>query len=86
MIIEQTVDGIYIDDLVLRKRQDRYEKTRRRVASFYNNKNISDREIIEHLTKEIEQYRDEIRKQGISNYKYKENTCPEIELGLHPSG
>lgn len=24
--------------------------------------------------------------QSINNYKYRENTCPEIKIGLHPSG
>lgn len=134
MIIEQTVDGIFVDDLVLRERQSRYKKARKRIENFYHNKSISDKEIIECLEEEIEKYRDRIRKQeeyikelnkeivdikenetelkeieqvedediqeietinkfadgrlvqSISNYKYRESTCPEIELGLHASG
>ena len=38
-----------------------YEYTRKRVTTFYNNKNMSDKEIIEALSKEIEQYRNKIR-------------------------
>ena len=38
-----------------------YEYTRKRVTKFYNNKNMSDREIIEVLSKEIEQYRERIK-------------------------
>ena len=43
--------------------QKRYEETRRRITRFGNKFNISDREIIESLAEEIEQYRDKIRKQ-----------------------
>lgn len=63
MIIEQTIDGIYIDDLVLRKRQNKYKETRKRVTRFKSNYNMSDKEIIEYLAEEIEQYRGRIRNQ-----------------------
>jgi len=38
-----------------------YKYTRNRVTRFYNNKDMSDKEIIEALSKEIEQYRNRIR-------------------------
>ena len=38
-----------------------YQYTRNRVTRFYNNKDMSDKEIIEALSKEIEQYRNRIR-------------------------
>lgn len=38
-----------------------YEYTRKRVTAFYNNRNMSDKEIIEALSIEIEQYRNRIR-------------------------
>lgn len=40
-----------------------YEETRRRITRFTNKHNISDREIIEELAKEINQYRERITKQ-----------------------
>lgn len=39
----------------------RYEETRKRVTKFCNNRNMSDKEIIEFLYDEIEQYRERIR-------------------------
>lgn len=42
--------------------EERYIKTRKRLRNCYNIKNMSDKEIIEVLDIEIEQYRDRIRK------------------------
>lgn len=39
----------------------RYEETRKRVTRFCGNRNMSDKEIIEFLSDEIEQYRERIR-------------------------
>lgn len=39
---------------------DRYKRTRARISRFYNSKDISDKEIIELLAEEIEQYRNRI--------------------------
>ena len=50
-------------NLVLKEKQSKYEQTRRRVANYHNNRNISDKEIIESLANEIEQYRERIQKQ-----------------------
>lgn len=64
-----------------------YEYTRKRVTRFYNNNNMSDKEIIEALSKEIEQYRNKIR--ALEGHTYKvveENTCPPIEIGFHRIG
>ena len=44
-------------------KQSKYEETRKRVSRFKNTFEISDKEIIEYLAKEIEQYRERIRKQ-----------------------
>lgn len=63
MIIKQKIDRIEIDDLVLRKKNSKYEETRKRISRFRNMFSISDKEIIESLSDEIEQYRDRIRKQ-----------------------
>ena len=50
-------------NLVLKEKQSKYEQTRRRVTNYHNNRNISDKEIIESLANEIEQYRERIQKQ-----------------------
>ena len=44
-----------VTNIVIKK--SRYEETRRRITSFRNNFNMSDREIIESLAEEIEYYR-----------------------------
>ncbi len=44
-------------------KQSRYEETRRRLTRFKNGLNISDREIIESLSEEIEYYRNKIKHQ-----------------------
>lgn len=55
MKIKQTVDDILIDG--------KYKKTRDRVCKFIGNYNLSDKDIIEHLVKEINQYRNTIQLQ-----------------------
>ncbi len=45
-------------------KQSRYEETRRRITRFRNEFNMSDREIIENLAEEIEQYRNRIKEQN----------------------
>ena len=61
-----------------------YQYTRKRVTRFYNNKNMSDKEIIEALSKEIEQYRNRIRMLEGHTHKLEEYTdCPKIEIGFH---
>ena len=53
-----------IDDLVLiRKTTNKYEQTRKRVTQDSRYRNCSDKEIIEYLADEIEQYRDRIKNQ-----------------------
>lgn len=52
-------DGIKIEETI----NNRYEQTRIRVTRHYNNRNMSDKEIIETLADEIEQYRERIQKQ-----------------------
>jgi hypothetical protein len=44
--------------------QNRYKETRRRITKFRNVFDMSDREIIEYLAEEIEQYRDRIKEQN----------------------
>lgn len=44
--------------------QNRYKKTRRRITKFRNVFDMCDREIIEYLAEEIEQYRDRIKEQN----------------------
>ena len=44
--------------------QNRYKETRRRITRFRNVFDMSDREIIEYLAEEIEQYRDRIKEQN----------------------
>lgn len=48
-----------VDDLVLRQTVDRYIQTRERITKF-KDRNMSDKEIIEFLSEEIEQYRTRI--------------------------
>ena len=43
-----------------KKEQNKYEQTRKRATDYYNCKNISDKEIIEFLAEEIDEYRDRI--------------------------
>lgn len=63
---------------------DNYEFTRKRVTRFYNNTYMSDKDIIEALSVEIEQYRNKIRALEGNTYKVlEENTCPKIEIGFH---
>ena len=63
-----------------------YEYTRKRVSRFYNNRNMSDKEIIEVLLIEIEQYRDKIRiLEGHTHKVVKCNSCPPIPIGFHCS-
>lgn len=51
-----------IDDLVLREKANKYEETKRRITSISNKyRMISDKEIIEYLAEEIEQYRNRIK-------------------------
>lgn len=45
------------------KHKNKYEATRDRVTKFKNNKNMSDKDIIEFLNDEILQYREKIRQQ-----------------------
>lgn len=44
--------------------ENRYIKTRERIKRFLGNWNISDKDIIEFLDKEIEQYRERIEQQS----------------------
>ena len=50
-------------NLVFKEEQSKYEQARIRVTRHYNNRNMSDKEIIELLAEEIEQYREKIQKQ-----------------------
>ena len=50
-------------NLGLKEEQGKYEQTRLRVIRHYNNRNMSDKEIIELLAEEIEEYRNRIRNQ-----------------------
>lgn len=58
-----------------------YEYTRKRVTRFYNNNNMSDKEIIEALSKEIEQYRNKIRMLEGNTYKYIETDSKRFSYG-----
>ena len=44
--------------------RDRYKETRNRIKICRNNNDISDREIVEYLAEEIEQYRNRIKEQN----------------------
>lgn len=99
MMIEQTVDDILINGKSIIKK-DRYTETRKRVTRFKNQTSISDKEIIEYLAEEIEQYRNKIQYQeeyikGLRNrtsqsevaiLECHQSSCPEIKIMLHPSG
>lgn len=50
-------------NLGLKEEQGKYKQTRLRVIRHYNNRNMSDKEIIELLAEEIEQYRERIQQQ-----------------------
>ena len=41
----------------IKQEQSKYKQTRKRVTNFYNNRDMSDKEIIESLYDEIEQYK-----------------------------
>lgn len=57
MKLRQDKDRIRIKETM----NDRYKQTKRIVTNCRNNRNISDKEIIEYLAEEIEQYRDKIK-------------------------
>lgn len=59
MYTKQDIDGIRISETD----NNRYANTRKRLIRFAHNEYISDKEIIEYLAEEIEQYRERIRKQ-----------------------
>lgn len=56
MRIEINVDGIVI------QKDDYYIETKERIKRVTNNKNISDKEIIEYLAEEIKEYRNTIER------------------------
>ena len=58
-------------DINIEIKQSRYEETRRRITRFKNQFDISDREIIESLAEEIEQYRNRIKEQNRKRNKAK---------------
>lgn len=74
MRIEINVDGITI------KKDDSYIETKERIKRVTNNRNISDKEIIELLADEIEQYRNKIKnqKEYIKQLQYKQIKSKEI--------
>ena len=62
MSMKLTVDGMEISNTILDKKNSIYEETRRRLinySSYY--RMASDKEIIEYLAEEIEEYRNKIR-------------------------
>ena len=59
-----------------------YEFTRKRVTTFCNNRNMSDKEIIEALSKEIEQYRNRIRMLEGNTYRVVETECKRFKCGV----
>lgn len=78
MCIKQDIDGIRISETD----NNRYVNTRKRLIGFTHNEYISDKEIIEYLAEEIEQYRERIRKQNeiIDELSRKEIQKEEVEL------
>ncbi len=52
-----------VDDFLLRETTNKYEQTRKRVTQYSRYRNCSDKEIIEYLADEIEQYKDRIKNQ-----------------------
>ena len=69
-------------NLVLKKEQSKYEQIRRRVTNHYNNKNMSDKEIIESLAEEIKQYRNRIECQNEIIDKLSKRTIQSEEVML----
>lgn len=69
-------------DLVLKQEQSKYEQTRIRVARHHNNRNMSDKEIIELLADEVEEYRNRIKEQEeyIKHLKEKQIQSEVVEL------
>lgn len=95
-MITEATDGIYSDNLVLRKKiyrsrikKGKYLNELKNKETILNKDRIKLKEIEDEDIQEIEminKFADGRLIQSITNYKYKENTCPEIELGLHSSG
>jgi len=69
-------------DLVLKQEQSKYEQTRIRVTRHHNNRNMSDKEIIELLADEVEEYRNRIKEQEeyIKHLKDKQIQGEVVEL------
>lgn len=59
-----------------------YEYTRKRVTRFYNNNDMSDKEIIEALSKEIEQYRNKIRMLEGNTHRIVETESKKFACGV----
>lgn len=60
----------------------RYEKEKRRLSLFMDMKTASDKDIIEHLSEEIEQYRDKITKLNKTIYELRERAIQSEEMIL----
>lgn len=82
------------DNINIVIKQDKYGETRRRVSRFKGKYNISDKEIIEYLAEEIEQYRNTIEKQrriidklnkskAINTEKYTYHCGVDVGTGKH---
>lgn len=63
-------------------KQSRYEKEKRRLSVFINMKTASDKDIIEYLSEEIEQYRNKITKLNKTIYELRERTMQSEEMFL----
>lgn len=69
-------------DINIEIKQSRYEETRRRITKFRNKFDISDREIIESLVEEIEEYRNRIENQNRIIDELSEKTIQSEEMTL----
>ena len=78
-----SIDGTKI--IIGTEEKNRYDETRKRVTRFYNNYSMSDREIIEKLAEEIEQYRSRISKQEECIKELNNKTIQSEEIVLHES-
>lgn len=68
---------------MVREINESYEATRKRIARFLNNNNISDKEIIVFLTDEIKQYRNKIENLNKTIYNLRERVIESEEAELN---
>lgn len=78
MELKQTADDILINGKSIL--DNKYKKTRKRICRIKGRNNLSDKDIIEYLAEEIEDYRSKIEKLEEHIHKFKEEQIEDTRL------